>query len=407
MTRDFKTLPAPARKLRALLWFFATVVLTLPGAAFAGHSVSKKVSHSSSRKHTAKTCRASKKSAHGRPRLTHHGRTKSHGKTAVAVDDANGADRTFFPIQTCDAADESRERSDDGPTLDAAAAAELRTPAGGRWIAPVETESEGQIDQSTDASAQSMPEKPARRNTYTATYSVKPGDSLRAIAYRYFTSPALVAFLNQLPFDALRDTLLTPGQALTIKVAVGSPIGFHTGERLAACPGVQTRKDTNNNWGRPTVVQILRQVFRETNKRWPQRHPALLGSLSKPGGGRLGHHKSHRSGQDVDIGYFTTDAVRADWGMPKLDEIDYQRTWFVIDALEKTGTVAAIFMHPSIQRRLYSYASAHGEAEARLKTLFQYGPKGRKDGTMIRNEPGHRDHFHVRILAPEDMIRDT
>ncbi len=162
-------------------------------------------------------------------------------------------------------------------------------------------------------------------------------------------------------------------------------------------------KTDDSNWGRPEMVQLLRTAFREMNKRWPQKHPVLIGSLSRPGGGRLGHHKSHRSGQDVDIGYLCNSANRDRWGKPAVNEVDWQRMWFVVDTLERSGQLAAIFMAPQLQRKLYEYAAAHGESESRLEHLFQFGPKGSHGDTLIRNAAGHRDHFHVRFITARDM----
>ena len=216
-------------------------------------------------------------------------------------------------------------------------------------------------------------------------------------------SPAAVAVRNALPFDGQHDPALKTGQVLTLPISAGAPIGFKEGEQLITGPGISAMKTDDSNWGRPEMVQLLRTAFREMNKRWPQKHPVLIGSLSKPGGGRLGHHKSHRSGQDVDIGYLCNSANRDRWGKPSVDEIDWQRMWFVVDSLERSGQLAAIFMAPQLQRKLYQYAAQHGEVEARLEHLFQYGPKGSHGDTLIRQAAGHRDHFHVRFITARDV----
>lgn len=295
---------------------------------------------------------------------------------------------------------------DDGALFDAAAAADLKLPNGQRWtpddVGPSPAAAGG------NAGPQEMPSRAMRAAIREATYAVKPGDTLRAIAYRYLMSPAAVAVVNKLPFDGQRDPPLKVGQQLTLPILSGAPIGFKEGEQLTTGPGISATKTDDSNWGRPEMVQLLRTAFREMNKRWPQKHPVLIGSLSRPGGGRLGHHKSHRSGQDVDIGYLTNTANRDRWGKPTVDEIDWQRMWFVVDTLERSGQLAAIFMAPQLQRKLYQYAASHGESEARLEHVFQYGPKGSKGDTLIRNAAGHRDHFHVRFVTARDMTgRDS
>lgn len=291
----------------------------------------------------------------------------------------------------------------DAQPVDPAAAKDLKLPAGTRWLPDIADEEDVPNEKST------FTPRAQRRTTYLAAYTAKTGDTVRKVAYRYCTSPAFVAAANRLPLEHGRDTPLRPGQQIQVPVAFGAPSGFGEGEQLTQGPGIAPTRKDNTNWGRPHVVQSLRQVFRELHKRWPNRHPALVGSLSRPGGGKLGRHKSHRSGQDVDIGYFTYAANRAQWGRPAVSEIDYQRTWFMIDWLEKTGNVAAIYMAPAIQRKLYAWAKDHGEDESRLQHMFQYGPKGSRGDTLIRNTPGHRDHFHLRMLFVEDFqdVRKT
>lgn len=290
------------------------------------------------------------------------------------------------------------EAIDDAQSMDPKAAAELTLPGGQRWVPEAETD-----DGSTDAGPKRTFERRERRGIYTATYVAKANESLRSVAYRYCTSPSLLAVANALPFDAARDNPLKPGTHLQVPVQFRAPSGFREGEQLLSGPGVESERH-DSNWGRPHVVHLLRQTFRDMNKRWPMRHPALLGSLSRPGGGKLGRHKSHRSGHDVDIGYLTYEANRKGWGAPPLDQIDYQRMWFLIDAMDKTGRAAAIYMSPGIQKRLHAYAALRGEKPERLRLLFQHGPKGGRGDTLIRYQPGHRDHFHVRFLGPEDWM---
>jgi len=245
----------------------------------------------------------------------------------------------------------------------------------------------------------------SRRHTVRlARTTAKAGDTVRSVAYRYFCSPSLLAWVNQIPFASGADPALPANAEIKVPIAHGSLSGFTSGEQLTPGPGVQmTGRYTDRKWGRIRVVGLLRQAFAEVARRWPRRHPALVGSLSRAGGGRMGHHKSHRSGQDVDVGYYTHAAAIKDWGVPRLDAIDCERTWFLIDHLERTGHVAAIFISPAIQRRLHAFAASRGVSETRLRTLFQYGPKGGKGDALIRQSPGHRDHMHIRLWVPDDM----
>jgi hypothetical protein len=255
----------------------------------------------------------------------------------------------------------------------------------------------------SDQGAQRSFAAPTRNTIHLGKMAAKAGDTVRSVAYRYFTSPSLLALVNHISFARGANPALPPGTPVQVPIAHGSVSGFAQGEQLLPGPGIQTGESLDRKWGRPQTVQLLRQAFSEVQRHWPQRHPAIVGSLSRQGGGKLGRHKSHRSGQDVDVGYYTVAANRKDWGTPKLEEIDYERTWYLVDWLEQSGHVAAIFMAPSIQRKLYTYAAQKGVPEARLRSLFQYGPKTGSGGALIRNSPGHRDHMHLRLWIPEDM----
>jgi len=152
------------------------------------------------------------------------------------------------------------------------------------------------------------------------------------------------------------------------------------------------------------MVRSLRDAFAAMHRYWPGRHPLIVGNLSRLGGGRLHPHKSHRAGRDIDIGYPTRDVNRKYWGWPTLKEIDYERLWFFIDRLEQSGQVAAMYMHPSIQRRLYSFALIQAGAEpSRLKSMFQYPASKGIKRTLIRHSPGHRDHVHIRFESKGDL----
>ncbi|MCA9659029.1 MAG: murein endopeptidase, partial [Myxococcales bacterium] len=105
---------------------------------------------------------------------------------------------------------------------------------------------------------------------------------------------------------------------------------------------------------------------------------------------------------DVDVGYVLTgddaDVVRfRDAGKHNLD---VARTWTLLQSFVATGYVRIIFVDTSIQRLLYNHAREAGADEATLEKLLQY-PRGENfPGGLIRDWPGHRNHFHVRFGPP-------
>jgi hypothetical protein len=241
----------------------------------------------------------------------------------------------------------------------------------------------------------------SRRAIFVRTTTVGEGDLLREVAYRYSTSPRSVAELNNIRWES-EGTELVAGETLQVPVRYRSASGFAEAKRLETGPGVRMDRP-HSAWGRPYVVDLLRNAFRATASRWPGRHPFIVHDISRFGGGRLGGHKSHRAGRDIDIGYPTRQAEREGWGVPALASIDYERLWFFIDRLERSGYTAAIYMAPAIQRRLHAHAQSLSVPEWRLKVLFQYPAAHGQKTTLIRHAKGHRDHFHVRFSSPEDL----
>ena len=69
------------------------------------------------------------------------------------------------------------------------------------------------------------------------------------------------------------------------------------------------------------------------------------------------------------------------------------------------STVEYIFLDYRLQRRLYKYAKKVGWSDRALERVFQYRPSG-KGGKrslrgIIRHEPGHRNHYHIRVKCPK------
>jgi hypothetical protein len=61
-----------------------------------------------------------------------------------------------------------------------------------------------------------------------------------------------------------------------------------------------------------------------------------------------------------------------------------------------------VFLDFEVQGILYAWAKDHGVSERRLERIFQY-PHGRgaSEG-IVRHEPNHDNHMHVRFQCPSD-----
>ena len=157
-----------------------------------------------------------------------------------------------------------------------------------------------------------------------------------------------------------------------------------------------------NSCGTDELVAIVQHGLLEVAKEFPGTARAVIGSLSAPNGGRIKPHKSHRSGRDVDIGFY----VRNNRELSIFEEldprdIDFEKTFFLMVSLVASGRVTNIFVNYQMQPYLYEAARAMGYDDPQLAWLFEY-PRGRNSKLgIIRHARGHTRHFHVRFACPD------
>ncbi|MDD5307391.1 MAG: penicillin-insensitive murein endopeptidase [Deltaproteobacteria bacterium] len=164
-------------------------------------------------------------------------------------------------------------------------------------------------------------------------------------------------------------------------------------------------------YGAPQLVRLLKRVAARVAAARPGA-TTLVGDLSAPCGGFIAGHRSHRSGRDADLGFFTTDrrgrstssrpGARFDrFGVGERDgevlRFDTDRNWLLVEALldDPEARVQWIFVSRGLKALLIAWALAHGRdlglVERAASVLHQ--PEG---------SPPHDDHFHVRVYCPQD-----
>jgi penicillin-insensitive murein endopeptidase len=140
----------------------------------------------------------------------------------------------------------------------------------------------------------------------------------------------------------------------------------------------------------------------------------VVGDLSREGGGRLRPHRSHRSGRDVDIGFYMVDpqgrALPAAPGFVhmtaqlvgphggRLYGFDVARNWTLVEALLSHPEVHPQYLfvaNPLIQALLRHARNQRASAEiiARAEAVLD----------QPRGSP-HRSHFHMRIFCARDDV---
>jgi penicillin-insensitive murein DD-endopeptidase len=176
-------------------------------------------------------------------------------------------------------------------------------------------------------------------------------------------------------------------------------------------PGYRAYRADVGRYGAPQLVRLLERAAQRVAAQRPGA-TALIGDLSAHRGGFIAGHRSHRSGRDADLAFFSTDrrgrsATRRP--MARFDRFgvgedhgealrfDTERNWLLVEALldDPEARVQWIFVSRGLKALLVSFALAHGRdlglVERAASVLHQ--PEG---------SPPHDDHFHVRIYCPQD-----
>lgn len=161
----------------------------------------------------------------------------------------------------------------------------------------------------------------------------------------------------------------------------------------------------NESWGTPATVSNIARGYHHVAEVLPGGSIAAIGDLSYQTGGRMPPHRSHRSGRDADISYFTLDPDEDDyWNARHSPNLDVQRQWELFRYWLERDTVAYLFVDYQVQKRLYWYALRSGEDKNFLDEVFQY-PRWRGGRARIRHVAGHDDHYHVRFRCAEHDLR--
>lgn len=193
------------------------------------------------------------------------------------------------------------------------------------------------------------------------------------------------------PTQITKDTPITLGLASNGYLING--VQLESNDRIHSRPG--------RNFGTPELVHAIVQAVDNVHKKFPNTPQLTVGDLSKQGGGYFKPHKSHQSGRDADIAFYTknsgqTAAMRRANGY----SIDAPRSFELIRPWLESGQVEFLFIDYRLQKPLYEYARDKAKIPAEtLAQWFQY-PRGRKANALVRHLNGHADHLHLRLHAP-------
>ena len=163
------------------------------------------------------------------------------------------------------------------------------------------------------------------------------------------------------------------------------------------------RKNDKAYFGTDETVAMLLWACQRMTELYPGTVPVVIGDISSERGGRLRPHASHQSGRDVDIGYYFVDnSPIKRFKDAEADNLDVEKTWTLLELFLFTHKVDYLFIDKTLQEPLFQEALSRGWSEAELATLFEAPLGDRKRKGIIRHQKGHRHHFHIRFVCPEE-----
>lgn len=249
-------------------------------------------------------------------------------------------------------------------------------------------------------------------------HRVREGDSWPELAHRYGVDSADLRAWNV--GDAGRE--LDVGERLTVWIdpivyqsiledpepdsavrpgahAVGSP------NRGALVAGVQIPvgerwelRFPNSAYGTTFAVRQLLTALDQFALASNYARPIKLGTMSRPRGGQVGHHQSHQSGRDLDIRLPLRETVPAGLA-PTARRVDWTASWQLIQAFAETDAVQVIFLDYAMQKRVHRAAKAAGASDDEIAELLQWPRGSASNQALVRHEPGHAQHMHVRFVC--------
>ena len=184
--------------------------------------------------------------------------------------------------------------------------------------------------------------------------------------------------------------------------SLGSPAegNLQRGLRLPGRGTGFTRRTRGHHYGTHETIALIQFAGARLVEAYPQTAPLLVGDISRREGGALRPHRSHQSGRDVDIALpeKANQARQTFRATLPPDQIDFEKLWFVLDALIASDRVQFVFLDRSLISHLRKEARLAGWSTDDMQVFF--GHSGSRAG-LIRHAPGHSCHVHIRFHCPQ------
>ncbi len=255
------------------------------------------------------------------------------------------------------------------------------------------------------------------------TYVVQRGDTWNAIAKRHNVEPNDLRNWNRkVPrgFKAGTKLIVYTNPVAKSPAALGSAEGL--GEE-AELPEIDVRRgglavgkpnrgwllngvqlesgdmlsvrDPDKAWGTTHTLENLQTAVAKFRAKSGHDEPLQVGAISKKKGGKFRPHSSHQSGRDVDLRM--PKRKGADPKSSAVSDIDWDKTWVLIEELIATGEVEYIFLDWQRQKRLYTAARKAGASKSVVEKAIQYPRAKKTNNGVVRHAEGHNVHIHIRF----------
>ncbi|MBX7083880.1 MAG: penicillin-insensitive murein endopeptidase, partial [Nannocystaceae bacterium] len=189
-------------------------------------------------------------------------------------------------------------------------------------------------------------------------------------------------------------------------VSVGTPDdgALQGAVQLPYAPQLYTRRDASRAWATSKTVRTVVTALSRLRTERGIDAEVVIGDLSGPRGGALPPHVSHRSGRDIDIRLVLAPGLDRTVLPIAPEHVDWDATWALVQSFLETGDVSYVFLDLRQQAHLMEAGARAGVHPRVLDRWFQW-PDGYDAEAIIRHEPGHRGHIHVRLRCDDQGPR--
>lgn len=180
--------------------------------------------------------------------------------------------------------------------------------------------------------------------------------------------------------------------------SVGAPDSgaLEGGVQLPLDPASYTRRNASRSYATTQTLRTIQSAIGVLRNERGVQAEVLIGDLSLPRGGPFAPHVSHTSGRDIDVRLVLAKGLDRTT-LPLLPEqVDWDATWALVHSFLETGHVTYVFLDFAQQAHLRSAALRAGVHARVLDRWFQF-PDAANTVAIVRHEPGHRAHLHIRL----------